>query len=111
MLKNYLAALKAATETEAANRQRQADQSLQSQRPPGVQSLTAQIEELMRSLPPALRDRPWSMEDLVGRLRGRYRDRPHAANVGQALRALGWVRERNWSALGGGQRLWRKHTH
>ena len=41
-------------ETEAANRQRQADQRSQRQCPPSVKPLTLQIEELMRSLHPAL---------------------------------------------------------
>ena len=104
MLKGYMATLRA--ETEATNRQRQADQTLQRQRPLSVKPLTLQIEELMRSLPPALQNRSWAMDDLVGRLQGRYRDRPHAAGVGQALRALGWVRVRDWSAAGGGRRLW-----
>ena len=104
MLKSYMATLKA--ETEETNRQRQADQSLHSPHPSHVKPLTLQIEELMRSLPPALRNRSWAMEDLVGRLQGRYRDRPHAAGVGQALRALGWVRVRDWSTWGGGRRVW-----
>ena len=104
MLKDYINSLKA--ETEAANRQRNAKQSLQRQLPTKVKPLTVQIEELMRSLPPLLRDRKWAMEDLVGRLQGRYRDRPHAAGVGQALRALGWVRTRDWSPSGRGRRLW-----
>lgn len=85
MLKVYIDSLKA--ETEAATRQRQADQSLH--RRPSVKPLTVQVEELMRSLPPSQRDRAWAMEDLVGRLQGRYRQRPHAAGVGQALRVLG----------------------
>jgi hypothetical protein len=68
--------------------------------------LTEQIEALMRTLPPAQRERPWSMEDLVGRLQGRFRARPHAANVGEALRALGWTRVRDWTNEGGGRRLW-----
>ena len=108
MLKGYIDTLKA--ETEAEIRQRQTEQSLRGQRqcPLSVRPLALQIEELMRSLPPTLRDRPWSMDDLVGRLQGRYRDRPHAAGVGQALRALGWVRVRDWSAAGGGRRFWTK---
>jgi hypothetical protein len=106
MLKTYISTLKA--ETEAVIRQRQADQSLHLRRPAGVKPLTVQIEELMRSLSPALRDRAWTMDDLVGRLQGSYRNRPHAANVGQALRALGWVRVRDWSAAGGGRRVWYK---
>ena len=71
-----------------------------------VKPLTLQIEELMRSLPSSLRDRPWSMCDLVNRLEGKYRERPHAAKVGQALRALGWVRLRDWTISGDGSRVW-----
>ena len=68
--------------------------------------LRDQIKELMASLPPAQRDRPWSMEELSSRLSGRYNARPHPMNIGQALRALGWVRKRDWSADGGGRRMW-----
>ena len=68
--------------------------------------LTDQIEALMRSLSPAQRNRPWSMDELVARLQGRYSDRPHAMNVGQALRAMGWVTRRDWSVQGAGRRVW-----
>ncbi len=68
--------------------------------------LTEQIESLMRTLPPAQRDRAWSMDDLVARLNGRYRVRPHPKNVGDALRQLGWTRQRDWTAEGGGRRVW-----
>jgi len=104
MLKSYIDTLKA--ETEAANRQRQANQGLHRLRSADVNPLPVQIAELMQSLPPALRDRDWAMDDFVNRLHGRYRERPHAAGVGQALRALGWVRVRDWSASGGGRRFW-----
>lgn len=70
--------------------------------------LTSQIKELMQSLPPAQRDRAWSMEEFVARLHGRYSARPHPMNVGQALRALGWAQERDWSQTGGGRRYWRQ---
>ena len=66
----------------------------------------SQIESLMRSLPPVQRDRPWSMDELVARLQGRYSTRPHPMNVGNALRALGWVQKRDWSREGGGRRYW-----
>lgn len=69
-------------------------------------SLTLQIEELMRTLPPAVRDRPWQICDFVNRLEGKYRERPHPADVGKALRSLGWKRYRDWSVKGAGQRLW-----
>ena len=68
--------------------------------------LTTQITELMNSLPPAQRERPWSIVDLQGRLQGRYKDRPSLGDIGLALRALGWVRVRDWTNSGGGRRLW-----
>lgn len=71
-----------------------------------VRPLTQQITELMAGLPPAMRERPWSMAELVSRLEGRYRDRPHAQHVGEALRKLGWRRERNWRKGYEGVRLW-----
>ena len=69
--------------------------------------LTAQITQLMNSLPPAQRARPWAIVDLQGRLQGRYKLRPSLGDIGLALRALGWVRVRNWTHSGGGRRLWR----
>lgn len=105
-LKSYISGLKALAEEES-NKQK-AEQDLRPLPTRKVLPLTLQIEELMRSLPPALRDRPWSMVDLVGRLQGQYRARPHAAGVGQSLRALGFIRVRDWSVAGGGRRVWLK---
>jgi len=68
--------------------------------------LDDQIAELMRTLPPKLRNRPWSMAELVQRLAGKYRARPHAQQVGEALRRLGWRRERLWNAEYDGVRVW-----
>jgi len=68
--------------------------------------LTAQLEAFLRTLPPAQRDRWWSIDEFVCRLEGRYRDRPHPADVGRALRALGWIRVRDCSREGGGKRYW-----
>jgi hypothetical protein len=70
--------------------------------------LTEQIEALMRSLPPAQRDRPWSMDELAVRLQGRYNARPSAADVGIALRKIGWTRSRDWFVDGAGRRVWQK---
>lgn len=70
------------------------------------QPLTAQLEAFLRTLPPAQRDRWWSIDEFVCRLEGKYRDRPHPADVGRALRALGWVRVRDCSRTGGGRRYW-----
>jgi hypothetical protein len=78
--------------------------------PPGrlrtTTPLTIQITQLMNSLPPAQRTRLWSIVDLQGRLQGRYKDRPSLGDLGLALRALGWVRVRDWKNSGGGRRLW-----
>ncbi len=68
--------------------------------------LDEQIEQLMRELPPAQRDRCWSMSELLPRLSGKYRDRPHSKEVGQALRRLGWHRERRYSQGYDGARVW-----
>jgi hypothetical protein len=73
--------------------------------------LTTQITELMNSLPSVQRNRPWSIVDLQGRLQGRYKDRPSLGNIGLALRALGWVRVRDWTNDGSGRRFWRKHEN
>ena len=107
-LKSYIAELKALTEADNRRRTAEAAASRKHLRSAlgNLTPLTEQIEDLMASLPQAQRERDWAMADLVGRLQGRYRDRPHAANVGQALRALGWVQQRDWSAAGGGRRVW-----
>lgn len=70
------------------------------------QPLTSQIQAFLRTLPPAQRDRRWSIDEFVCRLEGKYRDRPHPADVGRALRALGWIRIRDCSREGGGRRYW-----
>ncbi len=68
--------------------------------------LDEQIERLMRELPPAQRERCWSMAELLPRLSGKYRDHPHAKEVGQALRHLGWHRERRYGHGFDGSRVW-----
>jgi hypothetical protein len=109
MMKTYIDQLKADT-AEADNLRHEEAKSKTHHADPRVlcdTPLTEQIESLMRSLPPVQRDRPWSMDELVARLQGRYSARPHAMNVGQALRALGWVSSRDWSVHGGcGRRIW-----
>lgn len=74
--------------------------------PPQFTPLTQQIEALMKSTPPQLLNRPWSMAELVLRLDGKYKARPHAQNVGDALRKVGWKRDRYWAKEYGGVRIW-----
>ena len=102
--KVYIERLKAEIalrETEAASKLNVRRDTLGNLKP-----LTEQITELMLSLPPAQRDRPWSIVDLQGRLQGRYKDHPSLGNIGEALRALGWTRQRDWTRNGGGRRVW-----
>jgi len=68
--------------------------------------LDDQITAFMQSLPPARRDRDWSMADLLPHLTGKYRAHPHAKEVGQALRRLGWSRERRYRNDFDGARVW-----
>ena len=112
MLQEYRRHLRALVEqqerersAEAAARQTSRYDTLGNLKP-----LTEQITELMLSLPPAQRDRPWSIVDLQGRLQGRYKDRPSLGNVGEALRALGWTCQRDWTMNGGGRRVWLSRT-
>ena len=110
-LKNYIAQLQAQAEEARRAHEAKAEQERKAAIGNTVKPLTLQIEELMRSLPPAQRDRPWSMDDLVGRLQGRYHAQPSAGDVGEALRALGWVRKRDWTIGHAGRRIWIQLEH
>ena len=68
--------------------------------------LDQQIVELMRSLPPPMQTRGWLMAELLPRLTGKFREHPHAKEVGEALRRLGWKRQRWWTDGYYGQRVW-----
>jgi hypothetical protein len=108
MMKRYIENLR--TSSDEANLRREEEAKAKSQsadtRVLCDKSLTEQIETLMRSLPPVQRDRFWNMEEMCLRLKGKFSASPHPMNVGQALRALGWMRRRDYSALGRGQRYW-----
>lgn len=102
MLKRYMQELHSLVEE--ANRERKQSGPVDPQSPPPP--LDQQIVALMATLSPAQANRPWNMEELLLRLQGRYRDRPHAQQVGQALRRLGWRRERLWGSEHAGRRMW-----
>ena len=108
MSKTYIAKLKA--ETEAANlrsEKAKASRKVSDARIVCDVPLTNQIQALMQSLPPVQFNRPWSMEEFVARLEGRFSAHPHPMNIGAALRQLGWVSMRDWSAQGAGRRVWK----
>ena len=107
MLKDYLAALK--KESAEANR-RAAEAEMKRQRAlsavSNVEPLNLQLEAYLRTLTPLQRER-LSMGDLVRCLRGKFRERAHPAEIGQILRALGYVNLRDWRTSGGGRRYWK----
>jgi len=103
MLKSYIQGLKNAADAQTHIGGKGANR-------PSARPLTTQIQTFLRTLPPAQRDRWWSIDEFVCRLEGKYRDRPHPADVGRALRALGWVRVRDFSREGGGRRYWALST-
>ena len=103
-LQNHLAKMRLHAEDLKA--QIQLKSEVKSNYPRQLTPLTKQITELMQSMPPMILNRPWSMSELVLRLDGAYRDRPHAQNVGDALRKLGWKRDRYWGNGYNGVRLW-----
>ena len=103
MMKRYIDQLKA--DTAEVNRQRE-EAEVRKHRPDCNTPLTDQLTMLWASLAPAQRDRPWSMDEFVARLQGRFSRHPHPMNVGQALRALGWISRRDWTTQGAGRRYW-----
>ena len=88
------------------NNKIQVKSEVTSNSPRQFKPLTEQITEFMQSIPPKILNRPWSIAELILRLDGKYRDRPHAQNVGDALRKLGWKRDRYWGKGFNGVRLW-----
>jgi hypothetical protein len=106
MMKGYLSSLKVRAAVELDRREAEKASHCATARAVPPKPLTDQITEFMLSLPPSQREREWAISDLVCRLHGRYRARPHPADVGQALRALGWSRRRDWTNAGGGRRVW-----
>lgn len=110
MMRSYISHLKSIT-TEA---DRKREEEARAKRPlPDPRAseqwepLVVQIRMFMDGLPPVRRDRAWAMDELIVHLHGHYKPRPSRGDVGQALRALGWVPSRDWSVQGGsGRRVW-----
>ena len=110
MMRPYIEQLKAIT----AEADRQREEQARAKRPPldprmseHWKPLTEQLKELFSSYTPSMRVRPFSISELLPHLHGHYRPRPSRGDVGQALKALGWVPSRDWSVQGGsGRRVW-----
>ena len=105
----YIEQLKA--DTAETNRLR--EEEARAKRPP-VDSrivseipLKQQVQEYLLSQPPIMRDKPISLVALRAQLQGRYFARPSAGDLGIALTALGFIRKRDYSNIGGaGRRMW-----
>lgn len=91
-LGDNLAALHTPDPAEVATRRKdEADQARDRLTP-----LETRLSRLLDSIPRSVQEEGISLPALQQLLRGRYRGTPPAGHVGQALRALGWRRERRW---------------
>lgn len=69
--------------------------------------LVVRVNKLTASIPEAERFTPKSLEWFRTRLKGRLGRSVHAAELGDALRKLGYVRKRSWSDHENGYRaMW-----
>lgn len=104
----YIENLKLATAE--ANQMR--DEEARAKRPPtdprivSTTPLKQQVQEYLLSQPPIMRNKPISLMALRSQLEGRYNTRPSAGDLGIALKALGFVRKRDFSNDGNGRRFW-----
>lgn len=96
---NYLEELQAECEADQAERQRQKQTS-------AVESVAAyrdqmsplidRLRTLLDSIPREILQHGVSLPDLQARLRGRTAQKAHVAELGAALRSLGYARVRLW---------------
>lgn len=103
-LGDNLAAIHTPDPAEAAAR-KQAQAELESR--DRLTPLETRLARLLDSIPRAVQEEGISLPVIQKMLRGRWRGNPPAGHVGQALRALGWRRERRWRGDAEGFRaLW-----
>jgi hypothetical protein len=70
--------------------------------------LKSRIACLLEDIPAEVQREGLSLPSLQAALRGRQGGKAHAGEIGEALRRLGFRRERRWRGGAGFQALWRK---
>lgn len=106
-IKGVQARLAAAHEAQHAEQERAAEQAAREKLVP----LQVRVARLIETIPPAVQAEGLSLLALQAQLRarGRGHSRCHVGELGDALRKLGFTRERRWSGgVDGFQAVWRK---
>ena len=98
------AAFEAAAQMERAEQERAAAQAARERLTP----LEDRLARLLASIPVDIQREGLSLPTIQASLRGRWRGHAHPGEVGRALRALGFTRQRRWRGDDGFQALWRK---
>jgi hypothetical protein len=68
--------------------------------------LEDRVARLLASIPVEVQREGLSLPQIQKSLRGRWRGHCHPGELGEALRRLGFVRERRWHKRGGFRALW-----
>ncbi len=66
--------------------------------------LEQRVAKLLADIPPSVQARGLSLEALRGLLAGKWRGNCHPGELGNAMRKLGWKRQRDWSDADSGFR-------
>jgi hypothetical protein len=66
------------------------------------------LTRLLTTIPSEAQREGLSLSSLQASLRGRSRGNCHPGELGQALRRLGFQRQRDWSGADGFRAIWRK---
>lgn len=101
----FISKLKEDTEREAATRECEVEQQVATARE-RLTPLKDRLERLLASIPLEVQREGLSLTAVQAMLRGRWRGRAHPGEVGDALRAAGFSRRRNWSDGGSFRSLW-----
>ena len=111
--KHYIAQLNAATEANRAKEQARREERARAEAHAARERLTPLEDRLRRvlaSIPIDVQREGLSLASLQASLRGRSRGNCHPGELGQALRRLGFQRQRDWSDADGFRAIWRKAT-
>ena len=69
--------------------------------------LEERLQRLLKTIPKELLSEGISLSSIQERLRGRRRGKAHPGELGEALRKLGFKRERRWRSGAGFSAVWR----
>ena len=111
--KHYIAQLNAAAEANRAQAQARREEPARAEAEAVRVRLTPledRLTRLLTTIPIDVQREGLSLASLQASLRGRSRGNCHPGELGQALRRLGFQRQRDWSDADGFRAIWRKAT-